>query len=307
MKFFWSPCLLVAVVAVSACSTKKRGVIVDDDRVRPPQENPYQTLLIGHSATFVAYAEQAPTFVYDKEFFDLDKQSRCLDLGEEEKTCLNLYAFKAIKSGNTMIEVQIKNGKELIESYRNPILIAEGSDQPEQEPLALTDLLARHLALLPSSLSMVYLQEQTVQLAKLPDDYQYQFVVDDAGFTMLQNQVGGALNISITPKAVGRSAIIVEVIDNSRARQLVVVIDVDVQFKESYRLPADKPFLIQTFGGDWELTYDKTAVPIVVEGNCEGQENCLAKYALIAKENARDELVKFTNKTNVYQFNVTAE
>ena len=309
MKFFWSPCLLVVVVAVSACSTKRRGVIVDNDKViQPPQENPYQTLLIGDSATFVASGEQTPTFIYDEAFFTLNKRSRCLDLGEEEKTCLTLYAFEATKSGNTMIEVQIKNGKERVESYRNPILIAERSDQPDRPSLPLTDLLTRHLALLPPSLSMVYLQEQTLQLAKLPDNYQYQFVVDDAGFTMFQKQVGDALTINITPNAVGRSAIIVEIIDNSRARQLVVVIDVDVQFQESYQLKVDSPFLIQTFGSDWQLSHDRTFVDVVVEGNCQGMENCLAKYALTAKERAHDSPVKFTNKEdNVYQFTVTVE
>lgn len=306
MKFFWS---LSMVVAVCACSTKKRGVIIDNDKIiQPPQENPYQTLLVGDSATFVASGEQVPTFVYDKTFFDLAKRSRCLDLGEKEKTCLTLYAFEAIKSGNTMIEVQIRNGQEQVENYRNPILIAERDDQPQEPALALTDLLAKHLALLPSSLSMTYLQEQTLQLAKLPDNYQYQFIVDDAGFTMRQSQVGGALNINIRPNAVGRSALIVEVIDNSRARQLVVVIDVDVQFQESYQLQVDSPFLIQTFGDDWQLSHDRALVDVRPEDNCQGLENCLAKYALVAKENARDALVKFINgEDDVYQFTVTTE
>lgn len=307
MKFFWS---LSMIVAVCACSTKKRGVIIDNDKViQTPQENPYQTILVGDSATFVASSKQVPTFVYDKIFFDLNKRSRCLDLGEEEKTCLTLYAFEAIKSGNTMIEVQIKNGQETVETYRNPILIAEKDNQPQESVLALSDQLAKHLALLPSSLSMIYLQEQTMQLAKLPDNYQYQFVVDDAGFTMLQSQVGGALNINITPKAVGRSAIIVEVIDNSRARQLVVVINVDVQFKKSYQLPVDSPFLIQTFGNDWRLSYDHGVVGVKSDSNCHRKENCLAKYALTVKGEERyGSLVKFTNEEdNVYQFTVTSE
>ena len=297
------------VVAVCACSTKKRGVIIDNDKIiQPSQENPYQTLLVGDSATFVASGEQVPTFVYDKTFFDLAKRSRCLDLGEEEKTCLTLYAFEAIKSGNTMIEVQIRNGQEQVENYRNPILIAERDDQPQEPALALTDLLAKHLALLPSSLSMTYLQEQTLRLAKLPDNYQYQFIVDDAGFTMRQSQVGGALNINIRPNAVGRSALIVEVIDNSRARQLVVVIDVDVQFQESYQLQVGSPFLIQTFGGDWQLSHDRV-VSIDTRDKCHRRENCLAKYVLTATENERHgSLVKFTNgEDNVYQFTVTTE
>lgn len=304
MKFFWLSCTLTVIVA--ACSTKKRGVIINDNIVQPPQKNPYQTLFVGEKATFMAYDDEAPTFIYDKEFFDISKNSRCLDLGEEEKTCITLYTFKAIKSGDTWIEAQIKNGRELIESYRNPVLIAEKGDQPEESSLDLSDLLGKHLALLPPSLSMVYLEEQTLQLAKLPDDYQYQFVTDNAGFTMLQKQVDNALNVSITPNAVGKTAIIIEVIDNSRASQMVVIIDVDVQFQENYRLTPDRPFFIQTFGGDWQLSHDRAVVTIVSEDNCLGVERCLAKYALTAKE-ARESPVKFSNGSRSYQFTVTTD
>ena len=306
MKF--SLYLLAIVGTVFACSTKKRGVIIDSDRViQPSQQGPYQTLLIGDSATYVASREQNPIFIYDKKFFELTERERCLDLGEEEKTCLTLYSFEAIASGNTMIEVEVKNGREVVESYRNPILIAERDDQPSDSSLALSDLIGRHLAVIPASLSMTYLQEQTLQLAKLPDGYQYHFIVDDAGFTMSQRQVGDTLSINIIPNAVGKSAIIVEVIDTSRNRQLVVVIDVDVQFQASYQLTTDSPFLIQTFGGDWRLNHDRAVVDIDVEDNCHGRDNCLAKYILTVDKKTNGSQVRFSSKTKNYPFKVTTE
>lgn len=297
--------IALSCIAITCSPTKKNVVLPQPDPKKqelPKEEmEDVRVMKLGESFSIdLPGPSDSWHVVYDKKTFRVSESQyeHCFS----ENNCLSVtrYELETLLSGETIIEIQLKNKATVVESHTSRIIIVEDPAIDDELPS-----LTQYLDNLPRSLALKYLQPTVITLKPLPYAYQYQFVANPAGFSISRAYD----KVTVIPRAIGKSSIVIRIIDSDMNIQTLITISVEISFADAYTTSVGEPFLVQTFvsASPWQVISDHNELTVSKEKTCQpDQDDCVAAFALTATA-PQVTTVSFSAEQETYKFTLTSQ